>query len=208
MAITNKTLSVLLIAAIVVSIGGTFFSLTMLQAPTGAPTGYATGTVDLDVPDQLSITLDDSVIEMGSCTPSKTSGEVIFVDSSQGSSAANNGNCSGGTFPDNMTIRNNGNVDALITVSSNSGGDDLFGNTEQNGFGIKAESNDGGCVSGLLNSYENFTHTGGSTETVCTNLQSHNTDNSMELYAGAWITPTATSGENSVDWTITASAAS
>lgn len=204
MAITNKTLSVLLIAAIVVSIGGTFFSLTMLQAPTGAPTGYAIGTVDLDVPDTLSIKLDDDTINFGECTPS-TGGDTIFVDSSQDSAAVNNSNCTESSgFPDSMTIRNNGNVDASVAIQSNADAGDLFGDASLNGFAYKAGNDGAGCAGTLSDTYKNFSDISGN-DTACDNLQAHSTNHSMELYAAAWLHPTATGG-GSADWTIEATA--
>lgn len=203
MAITNKTLSVLLIAAIVVSVGGTFFSLMMLEASTTSPTGMAAGDVKLNVATQLSIILDDNNIDFGDCTPSTS--HTIFVDSSQSDTAVDNSNCSKtGSFPDNMTVRNNGNVDADVTIKSDSDGTDLFGADGSNGFAFKAENTGNGCSGSFPTSYQNFSTIGtGSDTNLCDNLTAHDTNNSIEIYAGAWLSTQAQDG-GTATWTITA----
>lgn len=128
MDISNRTLGLLLVAAIVISIGGTFISLNKLDAvsTTGFATNNETGTVSLDVSPELSITTaDDATIDFGTCTLDPTQGYSEF-DSNLTSGGLNNSDCTLGTFPDYIVLRNNGNVEANVTVRSNITGADLF----------------------------------------------------------------------------------
>ncbi|MBN1175310.1 hypothetical protein JXA48_01565, partial [Candidatus Woesearchaeota archaeon] len=99
MDISNKTLGLLLVAAIVVSVGGTFFSLDKLNG--FSSTGFAAneaGSVNLTINSTMSIKMNDSGIDFGTCT---VTGFMTF-DSNLTGGTANNSNCNG-TFPDYMT---------------------------------------------------------------------------------------------------------
>ncbi|MFP4118546.1 MAG: hypothetical protein ACLFTH_00665 [Candidatus Woesearchaeota archaeon] len=205
MAISNKTLSVLLIAAIVVSVGGTFFSLMMLNTPTG-PTGFNTqeeGEVILNVPESLSITLEDSSIDFGDCTPDTT--DTIYVDSFQGAGDVDNSNCSDtGSFPDNMTLVNNGNVDALVNLTTSDNASALFGTTGDNGFAYKVQnqSSNPGCAGTMQQNYLNFTDPAIGYD-VCSNLTAVSGQNRVEIFAAAWLSPQAAGGGEAT-WTFDA----
>ncbi|MCA9477866.1 MAG: hypothetical protein KC535_01835 [Nanoarchaeota archaeon] len=145
MEVTNKTLGLLLIAAIVVSLGGTFVSLNKLGgvSTTGYATNNETGTVTLAVGTALSIvTVGNTDIAFGTCTPDTAS--AITVDSSLNSAGVNNTLCDG-TFPDNITIENDGNVDANVTVRSSINGTDFFDTNGNFEYKVNNVSGDGGC---------------------------------------------------------------
>ena len=75
MDISNKTLAMFLVAAIVVSIAGTTISLNRLGDISTSPTGFATsgvGNVSLNVNTDLSIVLDEAWINFGDCVPPAT----------------------------------------------------------------------------------------------------------------------------------------
>ncbi|MGM5481813.1 MAG: hypothetical protein ACQESE_05390 [Nanobdellota archaeon] len=205
MAISNKTLSVLLIAAIVVSVGGTFFSLMMLQAPS-TPTGFAqqdSGDVILNVPTSLSIILEDNSIDFGNCVPDTSA--QIFVDSFQAEADVDNSNCSNtALFPDNMTLANNGNVDAIVNLTSTHNATDLFGDAGDNGFAFKVQnqSSNPGCAGVMQQAYLNFTNTS-QQYNVCNNLTSISGNNRVEIFAAAWLSPQAVGG-GTATWTFDA----
>lgn len=134
MDISNRTLGLLLVAAIVVSIGGTFISLNSLNDLGGAPTGFATtdtGNVTLTVSNVVSIIVNDSSIDFGACTmvinATKTSSDY-YSNSSDG--YADIAECSNhASFPDNISVQNIGNTNATVTVQSNIGATTLFGDS-------------------------------------------------------------------------------
>jgi hypothetical protein len=184
MDISNRALGLLLVAAIVISIGGTVISLNKLDGFT--TTGMATnpnGTVDLAVGSLLSIVLDDNAIDFGSCT--LPGGQGLNVDSALGSGSLNNSAC-GGTFPDTITVRNNGNLPAEVNITS-----DISGTAwvTDSWFAYKAASADGGCTSGLQSTYTNLTAT---EQTFCGLLQADINDNAAEFSVKGYIAPTAT----------------
>ncbi len=127
MDISNRTLGLLLVAAIVVSVGGTLMSLNQLE--TISPTGFAssdTGTVTLTITQTASLTLDDDTIDFGSCT---TDTEATFTtyNGSLAAAGENNSLCSNSVgLPDSMTIRNSGTVDISVTMNASANGSTLF----------------------------------------------------------------------------------
>jgi hypothetical protein len=159
MEISNKTLGLLLIAAIVVSLGGTIVSLNKLDATstTGYVTNNQTGNVSLSVGAALSIIISgDAEIAFGECTPDVNS--ALILDSNASASGANNSACSGGTFPDNITIVNDGNVNANVTIRTSANGTTLFDGDTNGGFAYMARNAvETGCANGLQDSYVEFT---------------------------------------------------
>ena len=119
MSVSNKTLAVLLLAAIVVSLGGTFISLNRLGAL--STTGYqvsgenVTGDVRLAIQDVLSITIaDQPEINFGTCELGEgAAGITIASNTTDGNEA---GSCTG-FAPVPIAVRNNGNRQALVTFN-------------------------------------------------------------------------------------------
>ena len=119
MSVSNKTLSVLLLAAIVVSLGGTFVSLNRLgsMTPTGYTTFNETGTVALLVDDNLAIELfpDPANMNFGTCTLiDGTQGYTVNTDSS---GSHENSRCDGA--PTGIDVRNVGNIIANVRLEVN-----------------------------------------------------------------------------------------
>ena len=120
--ISNKAVTYLLVLAIIISVGGTmlnFYRITKLtQAP--AITGFATtstGKVNVTIAAVSSITLADSLIDFGSCSPNSTGTNVSSNDSTSWGAP---GVCSGSASPpDNITVQNDGNKNINVTVKTN-----------------------------------------------------------------------------------------
>lgn len=139
MDISNKTLGLLLVAAIVVSVGGTLVSLNKLE--TVSPTGLATsdtGVVTLSIDQYISIIVEDDSIDFGLCTL-EDSGLTLFNSSVAG--GYNNSNCDGpaASAVSNITIRNAGTLDANLILNASVGGvtangDALFGTDDSEWF--------------------------------------------------------------------------
>ncbi|MGM5479868.1 MAG: hypothetical protein ACQESC_00235 [Nanobdellota archaeon] len=198
--VSNKTMGVLLIAAIVISIGGAFTSLILVNSST--PTGHLTneGQVDLNIQSSLAINLTDNAINFGDCTPD--AGSTIFVDSDQAQGSVDNSNCSAtGTFPDRMALKNVGNVNAIVNLTTTEGGDSLFGTAGNNGFAFKAIDGSSACTGTLQSDYQNMT---ASTEySVCSNMNYADGSNQLDISAAAWLSPQATGGGQAT-WTFNA----
>lgn len=118
--ISNRTLALFLVAAIVVSAGG---ALIALQSTNNyGPTGFAVeGQVNLTVGETLAISLTDGSINFGECT--LIPGTFTYVDSSQNNTQVNNSVCSlnagwNSTGSDFIQVWNYGNVDANVTLTS------------------------------------------------------------------------------------------
>lgn len=195
MDISNKTLGLLLVAAIVVSVGGTFLSLQQLGSLSA--TGYATsdtGLVNLTVEEVLSIELIDSVIDFGQCTPHHT--DDITVDSSLAAGAVNNSACSAtGAFPDYLRLRNAGNVHACVDMQTDRNADDLFGTDGVSSIWYKVENATApGCAGTMQDAYNQLTLTGANDYPVCTNLTAIASFNQIDFFIQAIINPNAKDG--------------
>jgi hypothetical protein len=127
--ISNRTLAVLLVAAIMISLGGTILSLNRIMPkempmPTGPiPTGQASsdaGYINLSIAGGISITTADSnAINFGSCTP--PGGSFTVINSEAGASICTSGDV-GSTGSKNITVRNNGNVFVNVTMRATDAG--------------------------------------------------------------------------------------
>jgi len=187
MDISNKTLAVFLLAAIVVSLGGTIVSLNRLDSLSA--TGFAssgTGNVSLNIQSSLSITTaDNALINFSSCTPLSGSEAIINSEGAINTSVV----CTGFST-DNISVRNDGNVNANVTVRPNvigqaQGGSFLTAASATSAVAYKTiargiDSYGNGCanVSTLVASYTNFSSTV-TNVTVCPNLTSGLVNNSV-----------------------------
>ena len=164
MDISNRTLGLLLVAAIVVSIGSTFF---MLNSVTTAPgfTGYAVsadGTVDLDISNYASITLADPSIDFGDCTLPAGTGLEIY-DSSVVNTA-----CTGiNTSADFMDLENDGTVNVSIAVKTSETASSIYGTGALYDISLNKNSQ-----TGCATSPASQTTISTSDTTVCSNFNS------------------------------------
>ena len=143
MDISNKTLSVLLIAAIVVSLGGMFISLNRLDSI--STTGYqayaeenVSGDIRLDIAEKISITVEDSsMIDFGQCELQQNS-LGITINSERGEDTITN--CPTGAVSQSdvgipIAVRNNGNVRVSVEFNASKIGTDFGGDFLNTGVG-------------------------------------------------------------------------
>jgi len=159
MDISNRALGLLLIAAIVVSIGGTFISLDRLDAvsTTGFATNNQTGVVDITITESLSIIIVENAIHFGDCILSP--GEVLIANSED--SGDNQSACSGvsstisGDSP--LKIENDGNVNANVTIQVDKNATTIFTDADST-FKYKTVegSANNGCVGTMEGTYIAF----------------------------------------------------
>lgn len=187
MDISNKTLALFLLGAIVVSLGGTILSLNKLGEVT--TTGLVTqpGQVDLEILSSLSITTEDnSVINFGTCTP--PAGQTTIINSE---GLENTTSVCGAYGGSGIYVRNNGNVNANVTIRSNvvgaaEGGEFLNSTIGTSSLQYKTVGEgDGsftnGCQTGLVGSYTAFAEED-EEYLVCGNLTAGATANSFETH--------------------------
>jgi|FLOH01.1.fsa_nt_gi hypothetical protein len=137
---TNKTLALLLVAAIVVSLGGTIVSLNKMgeieisKGITGKATG--TGDVDINISDRTSITVNQNAINFGNgwvdnacnnCTmdTNGTSGTVSDTNCCKGEWGASSG--AAVDWRDGFWIENDGNTNLSVNLTSDASATTLIG---------------------------------------------------------------------------------
>lgn len=219
--LSNKSLALLLLAAMVVSLGGTFL---VLNKNSSMPTGYAsstgTGTVQLSVASTLSITTaDNNAIDFGTCTPASGAGVVANVTSDilENTTAI----CTMSTL-DNISVRNDGNINVTVklqtsacapgsgntscTFMNSSNRTGLFMYKTLMGGGSGANGNyANGCVSGLISAYTSFAGTHSGAYVGCGKLLYGTTNNSFVTHYKIGIPSDMAVGAPSVTITYTAS---
>jgi len=138
----NKTIVLALVAAIVISLGGTFLTLNKLDKVGDYPifTGFATndtGFVNVTIQSLLSIDVNDteSFIDFGVCnapdTPMTTSISSNYTQGVMNASSSGPGdiNCTEGNLNESakyIRILNLGNTEANITINTTHDGPDLL----------------------------------------------------------------------------------
>jgi len=137
--ISNRVLAALLVVAIVVSLGGTLFSLNKIRTiPIQPLTGFATdsyGRVNLSIESVAALNVDPARIDFGTGYTVTTSGEAnnctMWVNGTEGSPERYNSSDCRGEWNDTWTdgdnakpiiIENSGNtylkIEAMVNVSS------------------------------------------------------------------------------------------
>lgn len=218
--ISNKTLTFLLLVAIVVSIAGTIISINrinqlILQAPiiTGMATPTGTGQVNVTIASTTSITATDPAIQFGSCSPPITYG--CNVSSNYTTDATFGCTCAGGSNPDNITIKNDGNKHVNVsvkigTLAKTFIGGTIGGNGQADMWIVVRNSTDApGCLNvteisvptgfdlntGMQHDWKNLSST---TEyyPLCHNLTYGSTTNSIYVFAKLFVPANAPPGSN------------
>ncbi|MFA6073357.1 MAG: hypothetical protein WC758_04555 [Candidatus Woesearchaeota archaeon] len=211
--LSNKSLSIFLLASIVVSLGGVLMILSNVSM---SPTGYATtatGTVNLSVATSKSITTADSnIINFGMCNV--TPGIVDYINSERLLNTTSKCTMAAAA---NISVRNDGNSNGAVTATFN-GCAPGFGNSSctfltssgslKSTFAYKTTSAGigsytGGCT-GAVTSYTAINSTGAS-YTICTTLATHPTANSAIMNVQIGLAPDVAVQSNtavSVSYTI------
>ena len=176
--ISNRTLTILLVLAIIASVGGTIVNISkinnlILRVPITGKASTAVGYVNITISEVASIATIDNIIDFGSCSPNATYGTNVTSNISGDWGAP--GVCSSIPVgpPDNITLKNDGNIFINVTVESDKTGADLIGGDDPfpPTFELAADNNtdDPGCVGVLQDDWFTVSATG--TEyNLCDNL--------------------------------------
>jgi hypothetical protein len=170
MNVTNKTLAILLITAMVFSLGGTLIVLNN-DSITGYITGDTDATVDYEISSNVDINFTTDAINFGS--GSVVSGDIcnIYTDGT-----ANSGCNDFGSIPNQgLVLENIGNTNASITLNFQTAQATFFDQTNGTAdIEIKvSDAETGSCTS---TSYTSFTAIPQYTTSfqICSNLQEPN----------------------------------
>jgi len=113
--LSNKSLAMLLLVVMVVSLAGTMVVLNRQERSLTGFATSATGTIQLSVSGLASITaIDNNAINFGACTPISGIGILANITSDvlENTTAV----CSTFTVLDNISVRNDGNVNVSVTL--------------------------------------------------------------------------------------------
>lgn len=157
----NKYLTIALVAAICVSLGGTFLTLNKLsEVQQLRITGYATsaqGTGEIEILQTQSIIINatNNTIDFGICTADTVNVDPYNLTSNSAAPTASWGNCTTQVpaFPAFIEVINDGNQDINLTVQSSLVASQFIGGTAGVGgpqfgfitFNETGATGDGGC---------------------------------------------------------------
>ena len=205
--ISNRTLSLFLMAAIVVSIGGSFMVLTTVSDGSNGITGFATnnqtGEVNLTVEESMSIAVRDSSIDIGKCTIN-TSQMYSFISSDSAAAAYDNDDCDKSALwtaaGDYLVLENDGNKDLLIEISTDYNSTDFFIDPDTKSwykYWLTNETGREGCVGTMTTDATMFTTTGFANRvSACSNLTAMDSNDRIRLYIQANISSATTGTQN------------
>lgn len=204
----NRSFVVLLIAAIVVSIGSTVINLSSLQR-IGSISGFALsaqGTVSFSVNESVSISLTDNTVNFGECVLNN-SGLITYMSNETNGTTISGFYCDGlSSGPDYMVLENDGNVNVLVNLSSNVSGVNFIGSpTNRGAFWFMATENEtGSCTGTLANSWTNISAADPTTYSVCTNLTNVDTNDALNVWFRLDLPDDTTVGTKSAQITFSA----
>ncbi|MGM5488243.1 MAG: hypothetical protein ACQESG_04805 [Nanobdellota archaeon] len=177
MEISNKTVILSVIVAVVISLGGTSFVLMKLADMQDIMriTGLATdGYVQININETLLIDVDPThnTINFGTCSPPIGGAETISSEMDPTQVNATNVDCWSSNLPAYIKIENQGNVDVNLTFTSDANGADLLGGTNPHlYYYAHNDTADPGCAGTLQSTTNEITDNTETTEyAVCSNL--------------------------------------
>ena len=191
--VSNKTLVILLVVAIGVSVMGIWVSVSKQDQVylTGAVTQE--GTATLTISNLSSIVATDNQINVTVAFTGNVTGSVqVTTNATCEPSAA----CVVGH--DNFTVENTGNQPVALTVTGvgYSNPTTYFSTTTQIGAAV-VEAEAGSCTSGLASS-SNVTNA--STDTICSTFQSDDNNDELAIFVTLDLSSDETGGSQSFQW--------
>jgi hypothetical protein len=149
----------------------------------------------------LSISLVDNLLEFGQCIPQPGTGSW-FESNDTSLAGTGEGKCTGLANPQNLTVENDGNMRANVTIQIDS--IDITGHSSQQiWFALQNASNAPGCMDSLQNFWANFTNI--NTEYIaCQDLNAINSLDSIWAFLRVFVPSSAPAGNRTVIVTFTA----
>lgn len=199
MDLSNKSLALLLVAAIVVSLGGTLISLNKLNQ---GFTGYASGIVSLSINQSADCVVNTNVSFGTAAQPSATA--LVSTDSAN---AYGFNNCTAPLTCTGMHINNTGNVHLNVTYASSVDATGFL--VSQTGLGASdfiyytrngtyTGSNEGCRINNNTNG-----NVGTTTTLICQNLSYTDDADMLTMEFNVTVEPDITPGAKSATITIT-----
>jgi len=198
--ISNRTIAALLVVAMVISLSGTFLSLSKLNAvQSGTYTGFATaenGTAKLNILSSTSIKFDVPTINWTNGTVNASYSECNLSTTNYPAYTAG---CVGfaSPRPGPLLLENDGNQNVNVTIQASANAGGWIGGTSPAAY-IKASNNESNsCDSGatFLQTSTSFTTT---YQVLCSNFTYDNTRDTINIDMLVTVPQNAPSGPKSV----------
>ncbi len=206
MDVSNRTLAVLLFLAMAVSLAGTLVAVAKMNSL--SMSGYATNpnaTAQLTIANTLSIKFSVATIDWGSGYVNGSSNECNLTTSDVG--AAPYSGCVGfvSPAPAPLTLENDGNVVANVTVKLNQTPAQWIGDSGAQAWINVAEKETGSCTLNLLTGLQSISTT---ELRICERFQYANANDELNIGMKVLVPNTAPPGTKVTEVNAVATAAS
>ncbi len=220
--VSNKQLSIVLTALIVITIAGVVGLLaktSSIQPPGHVLTGNAlsaTGNISITIQETLSITTaDGNNINFGDCTPQSGADSVINSEDTQDTPSVCSSFTDGYGNNADILVRNDGNVYANVSINASDwgeahGGTFIDGASDNSWLAYKTLNDSshgtygGGCMGSVQSGYTNITASYNTWMLGCSNLTYAGDNNSFQFEVQAMLPQDATVGSSEVVFTFIA----
>ena len=205
MDMSNKSLALLLIAAIIISLGGTLISLNKLTQQGFAGFAAAQGQVQLQMSTNISCNVDSNV-SFGSA--GQIASPIIISTMKNNLAFSNYSDCTSNINCEGLQINNTGNVNINVSFYSSANGTTLLGlGTVEGDFNytvlngtLAGPATEPGCrgdigyPGGGGSIWYNVPQGVGNTTRICQNLTYNDSADAITMEFNVSITPTTTIG--------------
>jgi hypothetical protein len=218
MEISNNRLAVILLIAVIISIGGTIVSLNKLntlgkiKTTTGLVTVNSTGTTLLNISSVTSIRFSINTVDFGAGAVNTTLGFNNCTLSINGSSTISKTGCAGfnddnPSATDTFIIINDGNNFLNVTLNASANATDFIGgNASVVAFQYALGENESGSCSGYSVSFPGWTDVSTADPKICDNLSYQPTSNSIRVGIRIVVPANAPQGPKTATFTATGTA--
>ena len=209
MDVSNKNLALVLLIAVVISLGGTILSLNKLSQvsllPAPSFTGGATSQVNLTILTNASCTVNNSVVFGAARPTANTSISTDFANNVgwDGTlcNGATNDSCTG------LVIKNTGNLLLNISYNTSKMAPTFLGADHDNSsfrYMVDNGEQGGGCIGTLgVTSWSTVLNNFTNSSALCNNLGTNVSNNTIVMEFNLSIASTISNGSKTADITIT-----
>lgn len=212
--VSNNTVMVALIIALVLSLGGSAVVLTKISSFRDMmhPTGFATdGYVKIAINETLRLNVTVDTIDFGTCDIAGLSSIQSINSEWSNTDISTNTDitCNSSTLPDNLTVANTGNAPFNLTLRSDATGTDLLNSTNAD-LSFRATEIDASCtgIGGTLTDTYTTIANNATDYQVCTNMTYGNPSPTVALWANFTIPTDASTSGSEAQATLTFTAQS
>jgi hypothetical protein len=206
MEISNRTLAVLLVAAIVLSVGGAMLTVAKLGdlvsiLPISGITGFGvTGVVNVSLQPTATLNVSQTYVDFGVGTVTALRTAALLISDNY----STNWTAYGAYAPRPLRVMNVGNVNLSVSVIADKNAATFFGGGTGSSIQFNATNNGTNACSGTIR-VAMTEISSSATQYICSELQDAYNQNEVNVYTRLYIPYDAPTGNKTTIWTFNGS---